>query len=355
MSRTTLWLILVFIGLSLAGGAALLLPVPHVAGGAGASGISAPAKPSELALSWGVKRINAPQAWERTTGSQGIVVAVIDSGIDTSAPPLEGRFWTNAREIPGNGIDDDQNGYVDDVHGWDFRDGDACSLTGSKIHWHGTFVAGIIAAQAGPDGIAGVAPGIRLMDIRILDSKNLFYSTDWPKFAEAVNYAVDNGARIINLSVYSNGKPPLEFERAIARAIDRGVIVVGIAGNDGKATVSYPARYPGVLAVSATGQSDRLASFSNYGSEVTIAAPGEKVTSLFPGGAAGTSSGTSFAAPHVAGALALILSANPRLSSSEAVSLLQKTASDLGPTGRDAQFGAGLVDAGLAVSTTAAK
>lgn len=318
---------------------------PHIAGGGGGSG--APSTVASGTLSWGIERIQAPQAWTRTTGSQSVVVAVIDSGIDTSAPQLSGKLWTNPGEIPGNGIDDDHNGYVDDVHGWDFRDNDNSSLTGSKICWHGTFVAGIIAAQPGTDRAAGVAPGIRLMDLRILDSKNLFYSSDWGKFTAAVDYAVDNGANLINLSIYANGKPPLAFQQALENAVRHGVIVVGIAGNNGASEVSYPGRFPSVLAVSATDQNNQLASFSNHGPQVAVAAPGEKVTSLFPGGIAGTGSGTSFAAPHVTGTLALILSSHSGISASRAIALLEETTTSVGSANR---FGAGLIDAAGAVN-----
>jgi subtilisin family serine protease len=307
----------------------------------------------ELTFSWGIERIAAPDAWWCTTGSDDIVVAIIDSGIDTTIPQLEGKVWTNPGETSGNGIDDDGNGYIDDIHGWDFRDDDSSSLIGSKIHWHGTFVAGIVAAQPAAGKVTGVAPGVRIMDLRFLDSKNLFYSRDWKKFAEAVDYAVDNGAQIINLSVYANGKLPRVLEQALDRAAQRGVIVVGIAGNDSQSKVCYPAKHPSVLAVSATDSDDRLASFSNHGAEVGVAAPGEQITSLFPGGAAGTSSGTSFSAPHVSGTLALILSANPGLSPTEALELLKQSTEDLGDTGRDSHFGAGLINAGQAVESAA--
>ena len=337
MNRKNRWLLfgITVLLLSLVG-----MSGPRIAGGGGESN----ATPSNDlgSLSWGVERIEAPQAWERTTGSQEIVVAVIDSGIDTTVPQLAGKTWINPNEIPGNGIDDDRNGYIDDINGWDFRDEDASSLTGSKIHWHGTFVAGIISS---------VAPGIRIMDLRFLDSRNLFYGSDWKRFVAAIDYAIDNGADIINLSVYANGKPPLILEQAMQRARQHGVIVVGIAGNDGKSQVCYPAKYSSVLAVTATDREDHLASFSNYGSEVTVTAPGEKITSLFPGGVAGTSSGTSFAAPHVSGTLALILSSHPGITPSRAITLLERTSVDLGSSGNDRQFGAGLIDAGKAVAS----
>ncbi|MEA1871397.1 MAG: S8 family serine peptidase [Candidatus Bipolaricaulota bacterium] len=338
MNRKNRWLLfgITVLLLSLLG-----MSGPRIAGGGGESNAT---PSSDLgSLSWGVERIEAPQAWERTTGSQEVVVAVIDSGIDTTVPHLAGKIWTNPNEIPGNGIDDDRNGYIDDIHGWDFRDEDASSLTGSKIHWHGTFVAGIIAS---------VAPGIRIMDLRFLDSRNLFYGSDWKRFVAAIDYAVDNGADIINLSVYANGKPPRILEQAMQQARQHGVVVVGIAGNDGKSQVCYPAKYSSVLAVTATDREDHLASFSNYGSEVTVTAPGEKITSFFPGGVAGTSSGTSFAAPHVSGTLALILSSHPGITPSRAITLLERTSFDLGSSGNDRQFGAGLIDAGRAVAST---
>ena len=348
--RKIRWLIRIIQCAFLIGTTVTWIEIPQLAGGGGASGAVPLSNPGGLVLSWGVERIEAPKAWERTTGSQEIVVAVIDSGIDTTVPQLSGKIWVNPEEIPGNGIDDDGNGYADDIHGWDFRDDDPSSLVGSKIHWHGTFVAGIIVAQPGTDRAAGVAPGVRIMDLRFLDGKNLFYTSDWEKFARAVDYAVENGARIINMSLYANGKPPLVLEQALRRAMQREVIVVGIAGNDSKAQVSYPGRYPSVLAVSATDCNDHLASVSNCGPEVAFAAPGEKITSLFPEGAVRTSSGTSFAAPHVSGTLALIFSVDPGLTSSQAIELLRRTCEDLGNPGCDDCFGAGLINAGRAVT-----
>jgi subtilisin family serine protease len=188
------------------------------------------------------------------------------------------------------------------------------------------------------------------MDIRFLDSRNQFYQTDWRKFAAAIDYAVQNGANIINLSIYANNKPPSYFESAVNRAVEQGVIVVGIAGNEAASEVSYPGKLPSVIAVSAVDRSNHLASFSNHGREIEIASPGEKITSLFPGGIVGTSSGTSFAAPFVSGTLALILSAHPQMTGPQALSILKGTAIDLGTKGHDWYFGHGLVNAGFAVS-----
>ena len=301
-------------------------------------------------VSWGLARIGAPEAWRISHGNPKVVIAVIDSGIDTSIPQLKESLWVNEAEIPGNGIDDDRNGYVDDIHGWDFRDGDNSSLIGSPIHWHGTFTAGIIAARPGELPVVGIAPGVRVMDVRFLNSANQFLSSDWRTFVEAIEYAVDNGARIINLSVFANGRPPGYFEDALRNAAARGVLIVGISGNTGETGVLYPAKYDTVYAVSATTQGDLAAGFSAYGPEVFACGPGERIVSFVPGGATSTRSGTSFAAPHVSGTLALILSAHPGISPDDAIEILRRSLVDLGTRGFDEWFGHGLVDAYEAVS-----
>lgn len=301
-------------------------------------------------VNWGIQRISAPDAWMTTHGRSDVVVAVIDTGIDVSIPQLKESLWSNPGEIANNGIDDDGNGYVDDVHGWDFRDGDNSSLIGSKLHWHGTFVAGIIAAQPGEVPIVGVAPGVRVMDVRFLDSNNTFSSRDWDMFAQAISYAVDNGADIINMSIFANSRPPSILETAIRRAAQSGVVLIGITGNTSQEGVLYPGKYDDVYAVSATTENDQLASFSTRGPEVSFCAPGEGITSFLPGGQTATRSGTSFAAPHVAGTLALILSAYPSMTPIQAVNLLMGSLIDLGPRGIDSSFGQGLIDAFKAIN-----
>jgi len=305
----------------------------------------------QQAVNWGLTRVAAPEAWSTSHGDPRVVVAVIDSGIDHSIPQLAASMWINEGEIDGNGIDDDRNGYVDDIHGWDFRDNDSSSLVGTTIHGHGTFGASIIAAQPGELPIVGVAPGVRIMDVRFLDSCNSFDSSDWQALGRAIDYAVDNGAQIINLGIYAHGTPPNCVDAALRRAVEHGVIIVGIAGNFGEEQVMYPGRYDTVLAVSATTPNDFLANFSNRGADVAFCAPGEGVTSLIKGGRASTQSGTSFAASHVAGVLALILSVAPELSPIEAIGVLRDSAIDLGPPGLDTWFGYGLVNAYPALSS----
>lgn len=296
-------------------------------------------------LPWNIARIKAPQAWSVTQGSPEVVVAVIDSGIDFSLPELAEVRWTNPREVL-NGRDDDGNGYIDDLYGWDFRDNVPAHSRRTALHYHGTAVASVIAARA--KEIVGVAPRIRIMDVRFLDSRGLFYERDWKNLVRAIDYAVQNGARIINLSFFAKTPPPKEVEQALYRAWEKGVIIVTIAGNDGREGVNLLGRYPFVLTVAATDRADRPASFSNFGPEVDLSAPGVEIPVLLPQGAVGTLSGTSFAAPHVTGTLALILSANPKLSNREAVEILLRACEPL-PFGKDG-FGQGLVDAAQAVA-----
>lgn len=341
------------LGLALVVLSSSTLPERSVAGAAGAVG---PPAGAARVLSWGIVRIRAPQAWRTTAGSPAIIVAVVDSGIDWTIPELAAVMWTNSREVPGNGRDDDGNGYVDDVHGWDFRDNVPAHLRRTALHWHGTFVAGIIAGRLSEGGVAGVAPNVRIMDVRFLDSRGLFTTRDWDGLARAIRYAVDNGARIINLSLYATGTPPAVVEQALAYAEAKGVIAVGIAGNEARPHVLYPGKYPTVLAVSATDSTDGLASFSSWGPEVALAAPGHEVVSLLPGGRTATNSGTSFAAAHVSGTVALVLSANPALGLREAVEILLNHSSPLTATA-DPRFGAGLVNAeqGVAAAVRTAR
>jgi subtilisin family serine protease len=250
-------------------------------------------------------------AWRQTVGT-GVTVAIVDSGADLGHPDLLPNLWTNPGEIPGNGVDDDGNGYVDDVHGFDFVDGDG---TPQDANGHGTHVAGIVGARGGNGiGVAGVAWNVKLMIVRVLDGNAQGTTTS---VAEGIRYAVDNGARIVNLSLAGPSSTP-DLESAVQYAQARGVLIVAAAGNDGHDLASaptYPAAYgeSNVIGVAATTRDGGLSSVSDYGPGADVAAPGEEILSTALGGGYEWRTGTSMAAPQVTGALALLASVRPDL------------------------------------------
>ena len=265
--------------------------------------------------------INAVDAWQASSNSQQIVVAVIDSGVDTSHPDLAGRIWVNPGEIADNGVDDDNNGFVDDIHGWDFVEDDAVP---NDDNGHGTHVAGTIAAvRDNGVGIAGVADNARIMALRFLNADGSGYTSD---ALAALEYAIDNGAPISNNSWGGGG-----YSGAMATMLDGVVgshLFVAAAGNSGQnidTSPQYPAAYPqdNILSVAAHDSSGQLASFSNYGvNSVDISAPGVSILSSVPGTGYSSFNGTSMASPHAAGVAALVLGSDPSLSPTEVISVL---------------------------------
>lgn len=250
-------------------------------------------------------------AWRQTTGAD-VTVAIIDSGADLGHPDLAPNLWTNPGEVGGNGADDDGNGYADDVHGYDFVDNDG---TPQDTNGHGTHVAGIAGARGGNGiGGAGVAWQARLMTIRVLDGQARGTTA---AVAAGTRYAVDNGARIINLSLAGPASTP-DLEAAVQYARARGVLIVVAVGNDGAdlaSTPTYPAAYgdDNVLGVAATTRDGGLSSVSDYGPGADVAAPGEQILATALGGGYEWRTGTSMAAPEVAGALVLLAAARPDL------------------------------------------
>ena len=277
--------------------------------------------------------------------STPVVVAVIDSGIDRTVPGLSCHMWINPGEIAGNGIDDDGNGYVDDVYGWDFEDEDADSMSGSSLHWHGTFVAGVIADVVGEAAIS-MAPedpapaALRLMDLRVLDRNGLYYTSDWEDLARAIDYAVANGAQVVNVSLYATQEPPGFVRDAFLRAVAAGVLIVGIAGNSAD-ELGPISNWEEVMTVAALTAENEPALFSNVGSQVDVAALGVDVLSLIPGGVLHVASGTSFAAPRVAGLAVLHLAQTPGLTGAALEQLLKAESLDVGDAGWDMETGWG--------------
>lgn len=257
--------------------------------------------------------IDAPAAWSRRTNCA--MVAIVDTGADLNHPQLKPNLWTNSDEIAGNGKDDDNNGYVDDVHGVDVRTG------GQPIdtNGHGTHVAGIVAARGNDGaGTSGVCWTSKLMIVKFM---SIFGSGQSKSAADAIRYAARNGAKIINCS-FGSSSPSDALRDAIKYAAKKGALVVVAAGNDGQNVdkkATYPASWPdsNILTVASIGKTGARSSFSNYGERtVDIAAPGEDILSTYLAGGTRTLSGTSMAAPIVAGIAAMVRREDSALSAS---------------------------------------
>ena len=266
--------------------------------------------------------IDAAQAWDVFTGSSNVLIGVIDTGVDYTHPDLAANIWTNPGEIPGNGIDDDQNGYVDDVHGYDFvnNDGDPMDDNG-----HGTHCSGTIGAVGmNGIGVVGVNWNVKILACKFLSASGSGNAAD---AIEALNYATMMGVRLTSNSWGGGG-----FSQALLDAINAadaaGVLFVAAAGNAAANTdmsPNYPSTYPSsnIIAVAATDHNDNLATFSNYGvTTVDLAAPGVNILSTTPGNTYSVFSGTSMATPHVAGVLGLIFGRFPNMGHLEAKALL---------------------------------
>ncbi|TAE61319.1 MAG: peptidase S8 [Nostocales cyanobacterium] len=273
---------------------------------------------------WGADMVKAPAAWQNGHTGQGIIVAVLDTGVDYNHNDLNSNIWVNTKEIAGNGIDDDGNGFIDDVRGWNF---DSNNNNVLDDNGHGTHVSGTIAAKNDGNGVTGIAYNSQIMAVKVLDESG---SGSYLSIANGIRYAVDNGANVINLSLGgNNGNNTLKS--AIEYANSKNVIVVMAAGNEGASQPSYPARYADNfgLAVGAVNQNNQMSDFSNRAGSQEIkyvTAPGESIYSTVPNNQYATYSGTSMAAPHVAGVVALMLSANPNLTATQVRDILINTA-----------------------------
>jgi len=260
--------------------------------------------------------LDAPEAWDTTVGNN-VVVAVVDTGVDYSHEDLVGNIWTNPGEIPANGIDDDGNGYIDDLHGIDAYNADADP---SDDHGHGTHVSGTIAGKGNNGiGIAGVCWQARIMGVKFLSAGGYGYTSG---AIECIRYAARMGARVMNNSWGGGG-----YSQALSDAIENAnqsnslfCAAAGNSGSDNDASPHYPSSYTNanIIAVAASTRTDSLASFSCYGAaSVDLAAPGSSILSALPGNGYASWSGTSMATPHCSGVAALLLSRNPALSVTE--------------------------------------
>ncbi len=275
---------------------------------------------------WGTDLINAPTAWNNGYTGKGTIVAVLDTGVDYNHQDLKNNIWTNSKEIAGNGIDDDGNGYIDDAKGWNFNDSNNNVLDNNG---HGTHVSGTIAAENNGIGVTGIAYDAKIMAVKVLDAQG---SGSYASIAKGIYYAVDNGAKIINMSLGGSSSNDT-LESAIDYASKKGVIVVMAAGNEGDSLPSYPARYAynSGVAVGAVDKNNSFANFSNRSGskEITyVTAPGVDVYSTVPNNQYANYTGTSMATPHVAGAIALMLSANLNLTETQIRSILSTTSAN---------------------------
>lgn len=331
---------------------------------------------------WGLRKLEVEAAWERTQGDSSVLVGVVDTGIDFLHPDLLPSLWINpAEDRNGNhrfdpwpasetlqgvagdldGVDQDGNGVPDDVIGFDFVDQTALNVGDwsgrdpipfdplpGEFNAHGTNVAGIIAAAADNQiGVAGVAPGVRLLALRAFDSRGNGEDDD---ISAAIIYAADRGANVINMSFGDSYYSPLMHD-AVRYAYQRGCVLVGSSGNDGGVFNHYPSNYPEVVSVSATDSNDVRTSFSTSGSHVSLAAPGAAIATTSTFGRYSTSfGGTSAAAPFVSGVAALLRSLHPTWIPDEIRTVMEITADDRRNDGWDIDYGAGRVNARRAVN-----
>ncbi len=266
-----------------------------------------PAVPNDTYWSkqWNMRKIEAPTAWRVVTGTSQIVVGIIDSGIDDLHPEFQGRI------LPGYDYVNHDNDPYDD-------------------YWHGTHVAGILAAMGNNGiGVAGVAWGVRIRAYKVLDETG---EGSYFNLISAIHGAIDDGVRVVNISLGGNEDSDI-LREAVRKAHDAGILLVAAVGNDGSRKVYYPAAYPEVLAVAATGANDDRAPYSNYGDEVDLAAPGgdgAPIISTVPNGLYSGAVGTSMATPHVSGAAALLMSLRPDLTNDEVADILKETCDKVG-------------------------
>ena len=310
---------------------------------------------------WYLKKIKATDAWDVNKGNSKIIIGIVDTGVDWKHPDLADNIWTNKGEIPGNNIDDDNNGYVDDIHGWDFG-----GLSGTPDNDpkedkpdHGTNVAGIASAVTDNGyGVASIGFNSTIMpvkaarnDVRDQNGNALIYYG-----YDGIKYAADNGAKIINCSwggySYSNAA-----QQIIDYAVSKGALVVGAAGNENFQGVIYPANYAGALSVGATDSNDYRAYFSNFGEDLDVMAPGVSIFNTWQPSTFATLSGTSMASPLTAGLAALVANQFPNYTPLQIAEQIRVNCDNIDTANPTKKYllGAGRINAYKALTNTGSK
>ncbi len=296
---------------------------------------------------WFLTTINAPAAWGVFSGTTNITVAIVDNAIQITHPDIAANKWINPGEIPGNGIDDDGNGFIDDINGWDVADDDNNPNPPNSSFNHGTHCAGDASGVTNNGtGIASIGWGLRIIAVKATpdagNSGSIYAGYD------GILYAARVKAKVISCSWGGTGSAASE-QSVINYAWGRGCIVVCAAGNDNNSTLHYPAAYNNVFCVASTGSTDVRSSFSCYGTWVDISSPGENIYSTIPNNTYGNMSGTSMATPITAGLCGLILAKNPYMSPQAVLNCITSTAANIytvsGNASYSGKLGAGRIDA----------
>lgn len=293
---------------------------------------------------WHLRTIKADAAWDTSFGSNQVTVAVIDTGVLRTHEDLAPNMWENTGEIPNNSLDDDGNGYIDDRYGWDFAYNDNSP---DDDYGHGTPCAGIVAAvQDNNKGGTGIAPRARIMNLRATNNDGYLFDS---YLVPAYLYGADNGARVFSMSYFSDRVSQAEKD-AMDYAVSKGVLPIAASGNSSHVLPYYPGAYENVLSVAATDESNGITWFSDWGTWVDVAAPGQGLTTTGKDGGYTGFGGTSGACPHVAGIAALLIGAKPTATASEVRNAIEDTATLLNqpPYGEFSNYG--LVNAQAALA-----
>jgi subtilisin family serine protease len=316
------------------------------------------------AAQWALAKISAPQAWEISTGSSSVKIAIVDNAVSTIHEDLMSKIWTNPNEIPNNGFDDDLNGFIDDVNGWDAGDSDnnpnpPNSASSNTPFIHGTHCAGIASASTNNNkGIASIGYNTSIIPVKCSADNSTDQGASLPGAYDGVYYAIKANADIISMSWGGSSGLFVTGESIINAAYNLGIVCIAAAGNSNTSAPHYPAAYNNVISVGATDQTDTRAGFSNFGSTIDVMAPGVSIYSTISGNGStnlyGSLSGTSMACPMVAGLAGLILSEYPTLSPNEIEQKLKTGCDNIDLLNPDyiGQLGAGRINAYQSLSAS---